>query len=109
MAKKSIIVRYTGRYPNLCSGEWLIYINGVKHQTPFMYGEDAETWGFYKPWYVKTTRWDFTFYDGLTAHEWIYQHAKWLKTLHVGKGRWKEVYDKFQEKDWRKGECGGCD
>lgn len=48
MAKKSIIVRYTGVYPHLCHGEWHVYVDGHEVPCTFGYDEDAHTFGEYR-------------------------------------------------------------
>ena len=135
--KSEIEVDWTGSYPNLCSGSWIIKINGVqlvdktddtKGETnwkneprAFSYGhfmtEYMETSGTYSSWHFED--WSEVFEDYYEGGE----HGKcWFET---GQGKklagllkdngfdlndveLEELYEKISDQDWRSGSCGGC-
>lgn len=103
--------KWTGTYPNLCCGSWRLYCDGrdVSEPIPFQ-GEPAETYGDYCAW-AFTENWDenWSWYnDGLKCNEWIEQFKDYLFDVTEDESQWPLIYQAFQEKDWRHGECGGC-
>lgn len=101
---------WTGEYPNLCSGQWILKIDGVdvSDTIPFQ-GEPAETYGKYQRWYfdknwIEVSEW---YTDGLYVDQWIERNAEWLSSIAEEKF-WRSIYDEFREWDWRYEECGGC-
>ena len=134
MAKKTrkITVEWTGAYPNLCSGEWLIRINGKliedgkdydpydkrKMMTPYgsVLRESMNTAGTYQSWHFED--WSEVFEDyesGYAFKQWEETEiAKKLFTLIeknkiILSGKEKEIlFEALQDNDWRSGSCGGC-
>lgn len=104
-----VSVEWSGEWPNLCSGEWTCRINGKKVRVPFQ-GEPAETRGIYREWRFSED-WDeiWTRYeDGLEFEDWCERWKDWLDELGLSEEEREQVYEAFQEKDWRHGSCGGC-
>lgn len=113
-----IYVDWTGSYPNLCSGKWIITIDGIK-----LTGIEKEEFGTlneeYSSWHFENWSEVFESYeDGMDLDTWI----QVLKTddingLHASLQRHgikitdellSELYKKIQGQDWRQGSCGGC-
>ena len=123
MAKKAkkIEVNWTGSYPNLCSGKWIIKINGVelidndRHNS--ILSSSMATYGSYSSWHFEEN-WIEVFDqydDGYEFSTWQKQISiKKLFTLieshniSLSKDDKKSLYEKLQEHDWRNGSCGGC-
>lgn len=129
--------KWTGDYPNLCSGNWILYKNGKElnvdipfnknikiKRLPFGYkgkyieengfykiliGKPANTFGEYQEWYFNDDSLEeFKFYkDGLKCDEWCETHKEWLKTI-APESEWHSIFEAFQENDWRHDSCGGC-
>lgn len=101
---------WTGAYPNLCTGEWILYKNGEKVDTdiPFQ-GNPAYTrdqfasWGFDEDWDEVWT----TYENGLLPTSWINDHKEWLQTI-TDEREWIDIYVAFNANDWRHNSCGGC-
>ena len=133
MAKKlkKIEVEWTGQYPNLCSGQWIIKINGkeIKDETNFsdyhqkempMYGSilssSMYTSGTYQEWHFEDWLEVFNDYeDGDEFNVWIKRED--IKKLIIlieksghslAKEDKRNLFEKIQENDWRSGSCGGC-
>lgn len=133
MAKKAkkIEVEWTGSYPNLCSGEWIIKINGVQIKDKTVIDEYTKrealsydsvlrqsmaTSGEYQSWHFED--WNEVFEDYFDG----YDYPSWKKTentnrlfeLIEGNGisltgdEKKTLFSKIQELDWRNNSCGGC-
>lgn len=67
-----IEVTWTGKYPCLCSGEWIIKYKGVQLEIPKEYRyENMDTYGDYDK-LVDVLNEEFEEYsDGLECSEWI--------------------------------------
>lgn len=109
-----IEVLYTGEYPNLCAGYWIIRINDVLI-TCLLKG-DMETYGTYNTWYFEDWCEKFKKYtDGLKFNEWI-ESVKGKevislienKNIFLTNDQKKELFNKISEQDWRHNSCGGC-
>lgn len=103
--------KWTGEYPNLCSGEWILYHNGEEKtdiNIPFQ-SRPAYTYGEHEKWYIN----DFgeetciVYKDGLSCDNWCSHHAQWLSSFSSPRD-WEAIFEAFQINDWRFGECGGC-
>jgi len=134
MAKKikKFEVKWTGKYPNLCSGEWIIKINGevIKDKTEHssyhqkempIYGSilasDMGTSGIYTSWHFDEN-WSEVFDDYEDGDDF----SVWTKTekakrlfmliedngFSLSKEDKRALFIKLQENDWRSGSCGGC-
>jgi len=108
---KEITVEWTGSFPNLCAGSWLITIGGVLIDLP----EDVKnapmgihntypTWGFTENWDEEWTDYE----DGDTYKEWLTRHSNWLKPLKLTNEELEILFVELQIKDWRHNSCGGC-
>lgn len=105
-----IEVKWSGGYPNLCSGEWTLIIDGVDHSDtiPFQ-GEPANTLGEYQRWRF-AANYSEEFYrveSGKDAKEWCVEHSEWLEAIAPEKD-WQEIFEAFRAQDWRYCSCGGC-
>ena len=101
---------WSGSFPNLCSGEWVLYRDGTLVDTdiPFQ-GSDAETFGEYATWSFGRDwdeQWDH-YEEGFECDEWCERYADWLATI-APEDEWGDIYAAFQENDWRHKSCGGC-
>jgi len=123
MAKKAkkIEVNWTGAYPNLCSGKWIIKFNGVEiidtnEGRNSILSSSMATYGSYSSWHFEDWSEVFDQYDdGYEFSTWQKQISiKKLFTLiesqniSLSKDDKKNLYEKLQEHDWRNGSCGGC-
>lgn len=106
---KDIKVEWTGSYPCLCSGVWILKIDGKDYSDliPFI-TNPANTYGTYEEWHFEDWLEVFEDYeDGLKEYEWIEENKTWLDKLPEDTD-YHEVFKAFQEQDWRHGSCGGC-
>ena len=102
---------WTGKYPCLCSGEWILYRDDepVDTDIPFQ-SECAGTYRTYSRWYFDdnySEHWE-EYEDGLDADAWIDEHWDWLQTLTDDEDEYHDIFFAFQDKDWRSSSCGGC-
>ena len=103
-------VQWTGKYPCLCHGEWIIKKDGVvqalseavKTSPMFTYGT-YHKWHFGKNWDVIDEDYEngLDFSDWLSINTWVLNIAK-LPSEQI------ELFEKIQEQDFRSGSCGGC-
>lgn len=110
MSKNTYKAVWTGGYPNLCSGEWELYVNEARLTIDFPWGESmpANTWGRYCTWLPIPEFFENfeTEYEGLGCHDWIEEYQDWLEQ-HFPREDWGAVFRAFQDEDWRRC-CGGC-
>ena len=105
-------VEWTGKWPCLCYGEWIIKKNGVDVSDVILDDKDSEpmyTFGEYESWYFDDSwneEWD-SFCDGMHMNEWI-AHNEWTNLICESPEEFEELYDKINACDWRYGSCGGC-
>lgn len=112
-----IYVEWTGGYPNLCSGKWIITIDGIKLTN--IGKEDFGTLGEYSSWHFENWNEVFESYeDGMDLDTWI----QVLKTddinglyaslqrhgIKITDELLSELYTHIQGQDWRHSSCGGC-
>lgn len=104
---------WTGKWPNLCCGEWKLYIDGedISHMIPDgKYKNHMETFGHYRrfrfveDWEVV---WD-DYEEGLDYQDWIDTNEYWLKNISIDRKVQEQIFRAFQKNDWRHGSCGGC-
>lgn len=115
-------VEWTGSYPNLCHGKWVVYKNGVEidmHDCPFCefseidgyeyrYDSPAYTCGTYSSWHFEDWIEVFEDYeDGLDCDSWCAEYADWLRTI-APENEWSYIFEEFCRSDYRPGSCGGC-
>jgi len=111
------VVEWTGDYPNLCHGDWVIRFNGqlfilpenVRSSNMFTYGK-FDTWEFSENWAESWT----TYENGLECAEWIEKNIDWIDAnfdrLEIPKGFfiYHLLYKEINKVDWRTNSCGGC-
>jgi len=117
-----ITVEWTGSYPNLCSGNWIIRLNQMQLPIPeHRIGNDMGTCGEYSRCYFTegwSEEWDIYFDED--DGEWI-KDDNWLNYSLVCLAEYynlnfvgdmkklkQKIYDEISNKDWRSGSCGGC-
>jgi hypothetical protein len=122
---KDISVEWTGSYPNLCSGKWIITIDGneiidnSKEQGNYDSAllSNMGTEGTYQSWHFDDNYSEvFEDYDaGYHFEEWYNSKSgKFLKktidnnTREMSKADMNYLFAELQKKDWRSNSCGGC-
>ena len=111
LGNRAITAEWTGRWPNLCSGEWIITIDGEKVDLPDevrtspmgTYGT-YNTWTFGENWSVEWS----TYEDGLDFEPWLQENRSWVSKLNLSDTEERDLYDAISEEDWRHNSCGGC-
>ncbi len=107
----NIEAKWTGKWPCLCHGEWIITIDGVKVNLPEeVRTSDMGTYGCYRRWWFESNweeAWD-SYEDGLEFQPWVEENSSWLSNLHLSEEDLHALYDAISEEDWRHGSCGGC-
>jgi hypothetical protein len=107
---RPITVEWTGHYPCLCHGEWVITVNGEKVDLPEdVIDSPMNTAGIYRTWHFGdnwSEEWEF-YSDGLDFEDWVAQ-AGWLKDLDLSGPETLDLYTQISEQDWRHNSCGGC-
>lgn len=101
---------WSGKFPNLCSGEWALFHDGEPVHTtiPFQHS-CAGTLGSYSSWSFGSD-WDEiweSYEDGLAADAWCQKHRDWLSSI-ADESEWPAIFEAFQVSDWRHNSCGGC-
>lgn len=110
----NVIANWTGEYPNLCRGEWQLWIDGVDYSEKIpktlRKNTHMDTWGVYERWVFDKDFYEVweTYEEGLEVDEWIETNSSWLIEITTEEEPMKDIYYAFQEKDWRHGQCGGC-
>lgn len=105
--------KWTGDYPNLCSGQWILKVNNknVSHLIPAdLKNEPMNTYHTYLCWHFNNNweeKWD-SYKDGLFCDEWLKENKEWLDKISTNSIVQKEIYTAINSQDWRYGECGGC-
>lgn len=106
-------VKWSGKYPNVCSGKWTLIINGidVTDKIPTdLRNRPMNTYGTYYNWKFKPD-WDVewsSYSDGLSCSEWIEENDYWLNTITEDNSIKSEIYYAINSQDFRYGSCGGC-
>jgi hypothetical protein len=103
---------WTGTYPCLCSGDWILIING-KDFSNFIPEDKREahmnTHGTYDEWCFDDDwceTWE-SYEDGLEFDEWIKEN-EWVCDITKNIEEQKAIYEAIQAEDWRHSSCGGC-
>lgn len=112
MARHEWDATWSGRWPNLCSGEWTLTCDGTDVSDripPDLRTEDMGTRGRYDVWYFEgwSEQWD-DYEDGMECDEWIEANMDWLKGLSIDHDDLVAIYEAFQASDFRHSSCGGC-
>ena len=116
MAHK-IEVNWTGKYPALCFGQWIISIDDKNFPIPSeIVKENMGTYKEYSSWHFEDWQEVFEYYpDGEEFESWVRKNITWIKTgvdkLGITDFTYedlKNLYNKINENDWRSNSCGGC-
>ena len=103
-----IEVFWTGEYPNLCKGEWKLFIDGKDYSLMIpkeLRYSPMNTYGTYQEWHFEDWEEVFESYeDGLMFSKWLAENP-WVNKIPATP---LDVYCAFAEKDWRHNSCGGC-
>jgi hypothetical protein len=114
-----IKVEWTGKYPNLCSGRWIITANDKHLTIPSAFVnsnmgtfKDYNTWSFGDDWLEV---WD-SYPDGDEFEIWIFNNRSWIYEAFKSAGLVDELtfedlrtlYNEINKQDWRHNSCGGC-
>lgn len=103
---------WTGSYPCLCSGTWILKVNGIDVSDVIPENKrhnDMDTYGWYEEWHFEDWEEVFTSYEsGLEEDDWIKENLEWLSEISNDNDVYKEIYKAIQKCDWRSGSCGGC-
>lgn len=79
-----IEVEWTGCYPNLCSGNWIIKYNNKELEIPKnRINKTMETYKKYVTWYFGDS-WEIEweeYEDGLKKEEWIEANKNWVNSM----------------------------
>lgn len=108
-----IEAKWTGDYPNLCSGQWILKVNNIDVSQLIpeeLRNEPMNTHRTYQCWYFNSNweeKWD-SYEDGLECKDWIENNKYWLDEITSIYSIQKEIYYAINSQDWRYGECGGC-
>lgn len=119
-----INVKWTGKWPSLCCGKWIITIDGIS--LTCLDNDNFQTYNYYCNGMLEIQAMenddemvDANYYDGLFFEEWLEK----LKTYDIN-GLYaslkthgfnvedvdflEELYNKINSSDWRSSSCGGC-
>lgn len=107
-----ITAKWTGAYPNLCSGTWKLYKDGedISDMIPEeLRNSKMNTFGNYNRWHFEDWDevWD-SYDDGLDGPDWIKENDEWLSKITSDYQEKMEIFYAIQAEDWRHGSCGGC-
>lgn len=108
---RNITAEWTGCFPCLCFGEWIIRIDGQPVELPedvrtspmHTYGS-YDSWSFNDDW---SEQWD-SYEDGLTFKPWLAENERWVSELGLSSEEEHDLFDAISAVDWRHGSCGGC-
>ena len=110
-----IEARWTGSYPNLCSGKWELFVDGrdvSKNIPEERRHSPMDTERTYRKWYFGgesgwEEQWE-TYEDGLNEEDWIAENNSWLSAITDDADTKSQIFEAIRACDWRHGECGGC-
>ena len=102
--------KWTGTYPALCQGSWVLHVSGkdVTDKIPIeLVDMPMNTFGKYK-YYPEEGGKSETRKDGLKERIWIKENDEWLSNITTDDDLKKEIFKAFNDSDWRFHCCGGC-
>ena len=77
--------KWTGDYPNLCSGQWILKVNNkdVSHLIPEeLRNSPMNTYDTYRSWHFEDWEEVFDSYeDGSFCDEWLEENEYWLEKI----------------------------
>ena len=109
----NIKVEWTGKWPCLCCGEWILMIDGEDKSYLIpkeLRKSEMNTYGSYPQWRFEEdweVAWE-NYVDGMPCREWIELNKYWLDNISSDYKIQEQLYCVFQANDWRHGSCGGC-
>lgn len=103
---------WTGREPNLCSGSWILIVNGVNVTSKIpeeLRESHMNTYGEYAHWDIVYgfVEWS-TYTDGLDETAWLEANDYWLKNITSSDLVKQAIFTDIQKNDFRPCCCGGC-
>lgn len=114
MNNYNVKAEWTGGYPNLCRGEWIILVDGIKlsgiGSDHFDTYGDFESWSFDDNW----SECFESYTSGAFFHEWKQNHPNGLieslirHGMNINDELLESIYKAVSEHDWRNSSCGGC-
>ena len=107
---RAITAKWTGCYPCLCDGEWIITVGDEKVELPDkVRTSPMGTRGSYNTWTFNEDYDDVwsQYEDGLDFEPWL-QGNSWVSSLNLSHKEERALYDAISKEDWRYGSCGGC-
>lgn len=108
MSRNIVFALWTGRYPNLCQGEWILIINQVDYTDKIPPWKRFRPMGTYGEYQVNTwgdgdeIHYSYTY--GFHYRQWL-KRNKWVLKLPA---KPHDVFAAFQAADWQPQSCGGC-
>ena len=109
----NIEVKWTGKWPCLCYGEWKLIIDG-EDKSSFIpedrLRENMDTYGTYREWRFGNDYEEIwsSYEDGMNCQDWISFNKDWLNNISIDEAIQEQLFYEFQASDWRHGSCGGC-
>lgn len=105
--------KWSGSYPNLCSGEWTLIVDGkdVSDKIPNnLRNSEMNTYGSYQSWHFDENYSEVfeNYHDGLECDEWIKANKDWIDTISTDYGVQVDIFHAINASDWRHGSCIGC-
>ena len=117
MKTMNVTVKWTGKFPCLCFGEWIVTVNGVVVPLPENKKKrEMNTRNEYRRVDPATEEVEY-YKDGLREKAWIMVNRNWLLaavkaviTVKTDEEEQllKDLYQAFKHEDWRHLSCGGC-
>lgn len=107
-----IEVQYTGKYPTLCRGKWIINIDGITVECD----DSMRTQKTYAGWaFTDTWKEHWAEYqDGIPIEEWVQNPPPNLieplnqAGITITPELLRELYPLINQHDFRPNSCGGC-
>jgi hypothetical protein len=100
---------WTGEYPTLCAGEWVLEIDGVDMSEKIPEDDRHSgmfTFGMYRDGHCNMDA--STAYEaGYKCDQWIDYNKTWLDTITTDYKTQVEIFEAISKEDFR-GCCGGC-
>jgi len=114
--KNNFEAKWSGSYPNLCSGRWTITCNGKMLSLPVeLETSSMNTYIHYQSWHFED--WQEVFVDeagGQHFDDWVFENHYWIDKAFDELGierveeNYQDLYTAIQASDWSGGSCGGC-
>lgn len=107
-----VSAEWSGKWPCLCCGEWTLIVNGIDVSDKIpdaLRTSSMNTYGYYVRRRLTTKGvCQEEYHDGMECSEWTIDNKDWLDTISTDLGVQEDIFYEFQEKDFRRGSCGGC-